>query len=107
MGSGREVGEALLDQEIVAGIGNAISNGACFAARVSPWRRVDDLAPAQAERLIAESQRIMRVAVESGRRPPSIYRAERRGCPRCGGRVEVRGQGEANRAAYWCPRCQS
>lgn len=107
MGFGRDVGEALLDQEIVAGIGNAISNGACFAAGVSPWRRAETLESAEAERLIAESERIMRVAVRTGRRPPSVYRAERRGCPRCGGPVEVRGQGEANRATYWCPRCQA
>lgn len=107
MGVGRKLGEALLDQEVVAGIGNAISNGACFAAGISPWRPVGELTAEEAERLIAEAERIMRVAIESGRRPPSIYRAERRGCPRCGGKVEVRGQGEANRATYWCPRCQS
>jgi endonuclease-8 len=103
MGAGGPVGEALLDQEIVAGIGNAISNGACFAARVSPWRAVEELSQEDARRLIGESQRIMRVAVETGRRPPSVYGSVRRGCPRCGGRVSVRGQGDANRATYWCP----
>ncbi|HLM30663.1 MAG TPA: DNA-formamidopyrimidine glycosylase family protein [Solirubrobacterales bacterium] len=106
MGAGRAVGEALLDQEIVAGIGNAISIGACFAARVSPWRPVDELSTDDARRLIAESLRIMRIAVESGHRPRSVYGSVRRGCPRCGGRVSVRGQGDANRATYWCPSCQ-
>ena len=51
--------------------------------------------------------RIMEIAVERGRRPESIYRAERRGCPRCGGPVSVRGQGDANRTSYWCPTCQT
>jgi endonuclease-8 len=105
-GAGQAVGEAVLDQSLVAGIGNAIRNGALWKAGVSPWRRVEELEPEDAERVLAESKRIMEVAVERGRRPPSIYRAERRGCPRCGGPVSVRGQGDANRATYWCPRCQ-
>lgn len=106
-GAGVEIGEALLDQTVIAGIGNAIKNGALWRARVSPWRRVGELEPEEAERVLHESQQIMRVAVDKGRRPPSIYRAERRGCPRCGGPVSVRGQGDANRATYWCPGCQA
>ena len=105
--AGGEVGEAMLDQSVVAGIGNAIRNGALWRARISPWRRSADLTQEEAERVLQESRDIMRVAVERGRRPPSIYRAERRGCPRCGGPVSVRGQGDANRTAYWCPRCQA
>jgi endonuclease-8 len=103
----REVGDALLDQSLVAGIGNAIRNGALWRARISPWRPARDLSQDEAERVLHESREIMRVAVSKGRRPSSIYRAERRGCPRCGGPVSVRGQGDANRMAYWCPRCQS
>jgi endonuclease-8 len=103
----REIGDALLDQSVIAGIGNAIRNGALFDAGVSPWRRVDELEPEQVERVLERCQGIMRIALEKGRRPPSIYRAERRGCPRCGGPVSVRGQGDANRMAYWCPRCQA
>jgi endonuclease-8 len=106
-GRGREVGDALLDQRIVAGIGNAIRNEACFNAGVSPWRRVERLDREEAERLIRESERIMRISVAKGRRPHSVYRAGRRGCPRCGGRIEARGQGDANRIAYWCPHCQA
>ena len=106
-GAALEVGEALLEQSLVSGVGNAIRNGALFAAGVSPWRRVSELEPDQVERALHECRRIMQVAVEKGRRPASIYRAERRGCPRCGGPVSVRGQGDANRATYWCPRCQT
>ena len=102
-----EIGEALLDQSLVAGIGNAIRNGGLWAARISPWRRVGDLDPAEVERALHHCRRIMEIAVERGRRPESIYRAERRGCPRCGGPVSVRGQGDANRTSYWCPTCQT
>jgi endonuclease-8 len=102
----REVGEALLDQRLIAGIGNAIRNEACFAAGVSPWRPIGELERDEAERLIAESRRIMAVAVDTGRRPHRVYRAERRRCPQCGGRISVRKQGDDGRAAYWCPSCQ-
>ncbi len=105
-GADREIGEVLLDQTVVAGIGNAIRNGALFECGISPWSRVAEFEADQLERVLDESRRIMRVALEKGRRPRSIYRAERRGCPRCRGPVSVRGQGDANRMAYWCPRCQ-
>ena len=107
MGAGREVGDALLDQRIVAGIGNAIRTEGLFQARVSPWRAVDDLAPEEAEDVIRENERVMRATLERGRRPRSIYRGTRESCPRCGGRISSRGQGDANRMAYWCPACQT
>jgi endonuclease-8 len=106
-GAGREVGDALLDQRIVAGIGNAIRNEACFGAGISPWRRVEDLEPDEAERLIRENERVMRISLRRGRRPRSIYRGTREACPRCGGKIHSHGQGDANRMAYWCPRCQA
>jgi endonuclease-8 len=106
-GSGLEVGDALLDQRIVAGLGNAIRNEACFLAGISPWRPVDELEPGEAERLIGEAERVMRVSLARGRRPHNVYRAARRGCPRCGTAIRSRGQGDANRTAYWCPGCQS
>jgi formamidopyrimidine-DNA glycosylase len=56
---------------------------------------------------VAENERVMQISMAKGRRPRSIYRANRRGCPACGGRVEVQGQGDANRMAYWCPACQA
>jgi len=106
-GAGLEVGDALLEQRIIAGIGNAIRNEACFVAGISPWRAVEDLSSDEAERLVGENRRVMEISIASGRRPQSIYRGTRRGCPKCGGRVHSRGQGDANRTAYWCPRCQT
>jgi endonuclease-8 len=107
MGAGREVGDALLDQRIIAGIGNAIRNEVCIQTRISPWRLVGELSVDEAESLIAESERIMRISVAKGRRPRAIYRATREGCPSCGGEVRSRGQGDDNRTAYWCPLCQA
>jgi endonuclease VIII len=105
-GREREVGEAILDQSVIAGIGNAIRNEACFAAAISPWRRLADLTEDDGRRLLDECRRIMLISVSSGHRPHRVYRAERRRCTRCGGRIEARAQGDANRVAYWCPGCQ-
>jgi endonuclease-8 len=105
-GAGREVGDAVLDQQIIAGIGNAIRNEALFRARISPLRRVEELSDDDLELVVAENAAVMRESISKGRRPRSIYRAERRGCPSCGGPVSVRGQGDDNRTAYWCPDCQ-
>jgi endonuclease-8 len=107
LGAGRAIGEALLDQRVIAGVGNAIRNEACFGAGLSPWRAVDGLAEEETERLIAEVERTMRISVDRDRRPRGIYRATRAGCPSCGGRVSSRGQGDANRTAYWCETCQA
>jgi endonuclease VIII len=106
MGAGREVGDALLDQRIIAGIGNAIRVEGLFQAGMSPWRRVDDIDRDEAEEVIRQNERVMHVSMKRGRRPRSVYRAIREGCPRCGGPISSRGQGDANRTAYWCPNCQ-
>ena len=106
-GPDREVGDAILDQRVIAGIGNVIRNEALFASQIDPWRRVRDLEPEEAEDLVRANQRVMQISIRRGRRPHNVYRAGRRPCPRCGGPISVRSQGDANRATYWCPRCQS
>jgi endonuclease-8 len=106
-GAGREIGDALLDQEIIAGIGNAIRLEGLFQAGVSPWRRVEELSDAELESVVEENERVMQTSMARGRRPRAIYRANRTGCPRCGGPVSSRGQGDDNRTAYWCGRCQT
>jgi endonuclease VIII len=107
MAAGNEIGDALLDQRIIAGIGNAIRNEALFRAGISPLHLVKDLSDDQLERIVLENERVMQISMAKGRRPRSIYRANRRGCPACGGQVKVQGQGDANRMAYWCPACQA
>jgi len=105
LGAGRRIGDALLDQEIVAGIGNAIRAEALFRARISPWRRVEELGVEELTTVLGEGRRVMSITLDTGRRPRSVYRE--RGCPECGGPIASRGQGDDNRIAYWCPRCQA
>ncbi len=102
----REIGEALLDQRVLAGVGNIYKSEGCWSARVDPWRRLSDLDDEDLRRLVIEIGGLMRYGVETGRTPNSIYRRTGRPCPRCGVRISSRGQGDANRATYWCGACQ-
>jgi endonuclease VIII len=102
----RGLGDALLDQHLVAGIGNIFKSEACFAARVDPWRPVGDLSDAELGAVLAAARSLMLEAVESGRHPHRVYRRRQGACPSCRGRISSRGQGDANRTTYWCPRCQ-
>jgi endonuclease-8 len=102
-----EVGAALLDQRLLAGIGNVIRIEACFAAAVNPWRKIERLTAEEAEQLVSACDRIMSEALRTGRRPKRIYGLERQLCPRCGGQIEWGRQGDDARATSWCPGCQS
>lgn len=103
----RGLGDALLDQHLVAGIGNIFKSEACFAAGVSPWRPVGDLSDEELRSVLAAARSLMLKAVESGRHPHNVYRRRQGACPRCRGPISSRGQGDANRTTYWCPRCQA
>jgi endonuclease VIII len=104
--SSRLVGEALLDQRLVAGIGNMWLAESLWHARVSPWRRVGEVGDAELTTTLVWAQERMREAFAGGRLPRAVYRRAGRPCPRCGTAVASRGLGDANRTAYWCPRCQ-
>ncbi len=102
----RPIGDALLDQSIVAGLGNIWRAEACFDASISPWRPTAQVTDDQALAAV----RAVRPRMEnSGRggtqmRTRHIYKLPR--CSRCGGPVSSWGMGDDNRTAYWCPRCQ-
>lgn len=102
----RTVGDALLDQRLVAGIGNLWKAESLWEARVSPWRTLGDLSDTELREVLAAAARLMRASVETGRERRSVYRTAGRPCPRCRTLVESWGQGDANRTAYWCPTCQ-
>lgn len=102
----REVGDALLDQRLVAGIGNLWKAEALWRAGVSPWRRLSGTGDEEIRSVLAEASRLMRRSVASGRDERSVYRKAGHPCPRCRAPIRSRGQGDANRMAYWCPTCQ-
>jgi endonuclease VIII len=102
----RELGDALLDQRLVAGIGNLWKAEALWRAQVSPWSRLGEVNDEALEQVLAEAAGLMRTSVDGGRPARLVYRRAGRPCPRCGEPIRSRGQGEDNRTAYWCPRCQ-
>lgn len=110
------IGEALLDQRALAGIGNVVRNEVLFMERVNPWSRVESLSGTQLERLVMAAQRVLRSAARDGDRTTTgdrrrgarlwVYGRAGRPCRRCGTRIEVSRQGELARLTYWCPSCQ-
>jgi endonuclease VIII len=103
---GRELGDALLDQRVVAGIGNVWKAESLWRAELSPWLRLDQVSDEELEEVLAEAALLMRAALESPGGKRVVYKRAGRPCPRCGTPIRSGGQGDDNRTAYWCPGCQ-
>ena len=105
----RTLGDALLDQRNVAGIGNIWKAEGCWEAAVDPWRPVSGVSDAEMVAIIDAVRPRMTRSATLGHRAidPRVYGLAGRPCPRCGTPIAARGQGDANRTTYWCPGCQS
>ncbi len=113
----RAIGAALLDQSLVAGIGNVVRNEALFMERVSPFALVSALDDATVERLLRRAGRILATNLGGGRRVTTgdhrpgaglwVYRRSGRPCRRCGTPIRFARQGPLARHTYWCPSCQA
>jgi endonuclease-8 len=104
----RPIGDALLNQRTVAGIGNVWKSECCFAAGVDPWRTLADVSNEEALELVGFAREHMPASVREGlgARPRAVYRRAGQPCVRCGAAIRRREQGENNRVTYWCPACQ-
>ncbi|MFF7566391.1 Fpg/Nei family DNA glycosylase [Streptomyces pseudovenezuelae] len=112
----RPLGEALLDQRNLAGIGNVYKSELCFLLGVTPWLPVGALPadraaqlPALAKKLL-EANRDRPVRNTTGRRGQDlfVYGRAPRPCLRCRTSLQVADQGDGSRErpTYWCPTCQ-
>ncbi|MBW4040080.1 MAG: Fpg/Nei family DNA glycosylase [Acidobacteria bacterium] len=121
-----EVGVVLLNQRVMAGLGNVYKSEVAFAAGVHPFRQMGTVTEREMERMVEVSQRYMRANVADGagdgivtyagnrRTTRSMDKEERlwvygrRGeeCRRCGAAIARRIQGEQVRSTYWCAQCQ-
>ena len=79
---------------------------ALWEARLSPWLPVREATDAELREALAAARRLMQGSVAGRRGTRRVYRRAGRPCPRCGEAIRSRGQGDANRTAYWCPGCQ-
>jgi endonuclease-8 len=112
---GLEIADALLDQSIVAGVGNVYKSEVSFLERVNPFVRVSALDDATLQRLIRTARReLQRNVGTTGRRTtPShqrealwVYDRVDKPCLRCGTSIRRVLQGPHARSTYWCPTCQ-
>ncbi len=120
------LGEALLNQRAVAGIGNVFKSEVCFAARLSPriavgdldvavLRRVLEIARAQLRANVPDARAAALTMWSGGRRTTRsanpahalwVYGRAGQRCRRCATPIEVFAEGLDARLTYWCPRCQ-
>jgi endonuclease VIII len=112
-----EIGVALLNQRVMAGVGNVYKSEVLFLKRVSPFHKVGELSDETLDALIAESHRLLRLNTTGGRRRTRFGLSERdrlwvygrsgEPCRQCGTRIQMRRQGLDARSTYYCPVCQS
>lgn len=119
-GGRRAIKAALIDQSVIAGVGNIYADEACFAAGLDPRTPVDEISSRGLKRVAEAVMRIMREAIERRGSRIQSYRAPAGGegmaahlraygragqpCLRCG--TEMRPLRVAGRGTTWCPRCQ-
>ena len=104
----RGIGDALLDQRNIAGIGNVWKSEGCFDSATDPWRKLADVSDDEALHLVGGIRARMQESVSRGGhiRGLRVYDRAGRPCPRCSSPIRARGQGDDNRTTYWCPACQ-
>jgi endonuclease VIII len=121
-----EVAVALLNQRVIAGLGNVYKSEVAFAAGVNPFRAMRTITKREMELMVDVAQRYMKANVADGkgegivtysgnRRTTHamdreerlwVYRRQGQECRRCGAVVMMRKQGVQARSTYWCPECQ-
>jgi endonuclease-8 len=121
-----EIAVALLNQRVLAGLGNVYKSEVAFAAGVNPFRAMRTITPREMEKMVEVARRYMKANVADGaaggivtyagnRRTMRamdreerlwVYRRQGQECRRCGAAVMMRRQGVQARSTYWCPECQ-
>jgi endonuclease-8 len=121
-----EIANVLLNQRVVAGLGNVYKSEVLFACGVHPFRRVNTLTPAETDCILERAKRFLEANVKDGaeggivtytglrrttrKADPGarlwVYRRQAKECRRCGAAILMRRQGPGARSTYWCPICQ-
>jgi endonuclease-8 len=107
------VGDAIMDQRAMAGVGNIWKHETLFRCGINPWRRVDELSDEELTALVAKARELLRASVGKGDGPgptrrPTMFVYARAGqpCRRCFTRLRSAPQGVDIRHTAWCPACQ-
>ncbi|MFY0532322.1 Fpg/Nei family DNA glycosylase [Nannocystis pusilla] len=112
----RPLGEAILDQRIVAGLGNVYKSELLFMERLDPFKPVGDYDDPTLLRLLEAGRKWLRRNLvgagprktrwDVGRANTWVYNRSGELCPRCNTPIAMRRQGTLGRTTYYCPRCQ-
>lgn len=102
------IGDALLDQTAISGLGNIWRCETMWAEKVHPSTPVYELSLGKLTKLVATGARLMGAAADrDAHRPPmQVYKRTGQPCYRCGTLIVARVMGRDARRAYWCPNCQ-
>ena len=103
----REIGEVLLDQQVIAGVGNILRIEILFGSYIHPRRLVKTLSQEEKKAILHWILNLFKTWTQEMRGKKTwihIYRKSGKPCPTCGARIEFFRQ--AGRITYACPRCQ-
>lgn len=107
------IGDAIMDQKAVAGVGNIWKHESLFHMGINPWRRVGELSDDELRALLLRAQALLRASVGKpnslgmARRPEMwVYGRSGQPCRRCFTRIRSAPQGVDIRRTAWCPKCQ-
>ena len=109
----RTVSDFLLDQRVMAGIGNVYKCETLFLEGIEPRRTMDRIDPAQRDSLARRARRLMLANARRSRRATTgdggfwVYQRAGRACRRCRTEILSAWIGEPARITYWCPTCQT
>jgi endonuclease-8 len=111
---GARIGEVLLDQRVMCGIGNVYRCEVLFAVEMSPFAPAGALSEAEANAIVNSSVSLLRANLRSPHRVTApntrtgraVYGRNGQRCPRCGETIRSRPMGLHRRILYWCPGCQ-
>lgn len=102
----RKIGDVLLDQRVVAGLGNIWKTESCFANRIDPRTRVAQIPRHVLANIYESAHELMTRAVAVGMRDIAVYSKTGKACPRCGAKIECYQLGDPPRWTWSCPTCQ-
>ena len=109
------IGEAVMNQTVVCGIGNVYKSELLFIQRIDPFTHVQALRDEQLLPLIDRARKLMRRNLQGSVRTTRfgrdgqrlwVYGRSGEKCLRCGATIRMRRQGDLGRSTYWCPSCQ-
>jgi endonuclease-8 len=103
----RAIGEVLLNQAVVAGIGNVYKCESLWAESTDPWKPVGEIDHTQLCRIYSTARRMMLDSALGQDRRNHVHGRAGRPCLRCSHIIRARNQGNPPRLTYWCPHCQT